>query len=76
MDKSLVFRLGTMAADVVARAGYRGFRRGKVIVVPGLRNKLGAFAVRFAPRSLVRKLVKGLQGQEPKTVPPRGTDRR
>ena len=61
MDKSLVFRLGTMGADVVARAGYRGFRRGKVIVVPGLRNKLTAFSVRLGPRSFVRKLVKRLQ---------------
>jgi short-subunit dehydrogenase len=62
MERSLLFRLGAMDAATVARRGYRGFRRGKVIVVPGLKNKLGAFAVRFAPRSFVRKLVKRLQG--------------
>ena len=33
-----------------------------VIVIPGLMNKLGAFSVRFAPRVVVRKLVKILQG--------------
>lgn len=62
MEKSLVFKLGAMDAATVARHGYRGFRRGKVIVVPGLKNKLGAFSVRLAPRSVVRKLVKRLQG--------------
>jgi short-subunit dehydrogenase len=61
MDKTLLFRLRPMDAKTVARQGYRGFRRGKVIVVPGLANKLLAFSVRFAPRSFVRKLVKGLQ---------------
>ena len=41
-----------MDAKSVARLGYRGFRRGRVIVIPGLKNKLGAFAVRLAPASL------------------------
>ena len=53
---------GTMDAKTVAQVGYRGFRRGKVIVIPGLKNKLGAFAVRLGPRFVVRKVVKWLQG--------------
>ena len=61
LDNSLLFKLGTMDAKAVAAIGYRGFRRGKVIVIPGLKNKLGAFAVRLVPRSIVRKLVKRLQ---------------
>jgi len=61
MENSLLFRLGTMDARTVAAIGYRGFRRGKVIVIPGLKNRLGAFSVRFAPRSFVRKLTKRLQ---------------
>jgi uncharacterized protein len=61
MEDALLFRLGTMDARSVALAGYRGFRRGKVIVIPGMKNKLGAFSVRFAPRIFVRKLVKRLQ---------------
>ena len=56
------FQLGEMDAKVVAREGYRGFRRGKAIVIPGLKNKLGAFAVRLGPRFVVRKVVKWLQG--------------
>ena len=62
MEKALLFRLGTMDAGLVARSGYRGFRRGKLLVVPGLTNKLGAFAVRFAPRIVARKVAKFLQG--------------
>ena len=62
MGDALLFQLGTMDAGAVARRGYRGFRRGKVIVVPGLKNKLGTLAVRLVPRRLVRKLVKRLQG--------------
>jgi short-subunit dehydrogenase len=61
MEKSLIFRLGTMQASAVAQLGYRGFRRGKVLVIPGLKNKLGAFSVRFGPRGFVRQLVKRLQ---------------
>jgi uncharacterized protein len=61
MADTLVFRLGTADAKAVAQAGYRGFRRGKVIVVPGWTNKLGAFSVRLAPRAMVRKFVKRLQ---------------
>jgi len=45
----------------VARKGYEGFRRGRLLVIPGLRNKFGTFMVRFAPRFLVRKVVKFLQ---------------
>jgi len=62
MEKSLIFKLGAMDAGTVARAGYRGFRRGKVLVIPGLKNRLGAFSVRLGPRAVVRKLVKRMQG--------------
>ncbi len=58
MDGSLLFRMGAMPAARVARAGYDGYRAGKVIVVPGLRNKLVAFSVRISPRAMVRKIVK------------------
>ena len=62
VGNALLFKMGLMDAESVARSGYRGFRRGAVIVIPGLMNKLGAFSVRFAPRVVVRKLVKILQG--------------
>ena len=61
VKSKLLFQMGMADADAVARAGYRGFRRGKLLVIPGLRNKLGVFAVRFLPRAWVRKVVKRLQ---------------
>jgi uncharacterized protein len=60
-EDTLLFRLGTMDAKRVARTGYRGFRRGKALVVSGVRNKLMVFAVRLGPRFVVRKIVKFLQ---------------
>jgi short-subunit dehydrogenase len=58
MERSLLFRLGTMNAAAVARAGYRGFRDGRALVVPGLGNRLVAFSTRFTPRFLTRRLAK------------------
>ena len=64
MEKSIIFKLGEMDAGTVAQMGYRGFRRSKVLVIPGLKNKLGVlYAVRLAPRIGIRKLVKRLLGK-------------
>ncbi|MEX0680988.1 MAG: SDR family oxidoreductase [Balneolales bacterium] len=49
-----------MPADKVARAGYRGLIKGKRVIIPGLLNKAGVFAVRFFPRSLVCILVSSM----------------
>lgn len=48
-------RLAMESAPVVA-AGLKGLDRNKAVVVPGLMNKVGAAAPRFAPRPLVRKV--------------------
>jgi uncharacterized protein len=60
MGHARLFRLGAMSAETVAKIGYRGFRRGKVIVVAGLRNWLLVQAPRVSPRFLVRKVTKAL----------------
>jgi short-subunit dehydrogenase len=60
LASSLLFKLGAMSAQQVAKAGYRGFRAGKVLVIPGLKNKLGAAIVRLVPRWVVREVVKRL----------------
>lgn len=39
-----------------AAIGYRGFRQGQAIVIPGFQNRLLAAAGRFLPRSVVRRL--------------------
>lgn len=62
MQHSFLFKLGTIDARTVARHGYQGFRKGRVVVIPGLSNRLGALSVRLAPRLVVRKIVKRLQG--------------
>lgn len=59
-DSALLFRLGTMSAERVARNGYRGFRKRRVIVVPGLGPKLLTLGVRLTPRFFVRKITKFL----------------
>ena len=50
-----------MPASEVAQAGYRGFLQGKVIVIPGVWNKIGAQSVRLSPRALVRRITHKLQ---------------
>lgn len=56
MEDSLLVALGAMDAPTVAQAGYRGFRKGKVVVVPGWTNRLTLFVERFAPRPLIRTI--------------------
>jgi short-subunit dehydrogenase len=60
MEKSLLFRSGVMDVRPVARAGYRAFRAGRPIVVPGLLNQITSFSVRFTPRWIVRKIARAL----------------
>ncbi len=55
-QNSRLFKAAAMSAEAVARAGHRAFRNGKVIELPGLRNKLLAFSVRLAPRAVARKI--------------------
>ncbi len=45
-----------MDAGEAAAAGYRGFRSGQAIVIPGWRNRLLALAGRFFPRAVVRRM--------------------
>lgn len=62
MDQSRLFRLGTMNARAVAECGVRGWLRGRVVVVPGLMNRMLVFAGRFVPRWGMRKIVKAING--------------
>ncbi len=61
MTGTLLFRMKTMTAQQVAKAGYHGFRRGKLLVVPGWTNYLGSMGVRFVPRSVARGIARRLQ---------------
>ena len=50
------------AADV-ARSGHAAMLAGKVVHVPGGRNKLLASSVRFTPRPLLRRIVHRMQAE-------------
>jgi len=43
----------TMEASRVAKHGYIGLMKGKRVIVPGLRNKIQVFLLRFIPRNLI-----------------------
>ena len=51
--QSLLQRLPMAASDRVAAAGWRGMKAGRRVVIPGVDNKLLAFAPRLVPRRLV-----------------------
>jgi short-subunit dehydrogenase len=54
------FLKSAMTADAVARIGHSAFRKGRVVAIAGLRNKIPSLAVRCIPRFIVRKVVKRL----------------
>jgi uncharacterized protein len=55
-----LFKGVVMTAEQVARIGFEGWNAGRLLVIPGIRNRIGPLAVRLAPRSLVRGTVKRL----------------
>ena len=50
----------SMSAHAVAEAGYKAMMRGKLVVIPGVHNKVGAQSIRVAPRRVVLKIVRRL----------------
>lgn len=59
MEKTSMFQNNVMGVEPVAKAGYHGFRKGQVIVTPGIRNKMTPWLIWMGPRWLVRKIAKG-----------------
>jgi short-subunit dehydrogenase len=62
VEMSRLFKFGAMAADEVARAGVDGYEAGKAVVIPGVSNRVGAWAAQLAPRAYVRRIAGKLQG--------------
>jgi short-subunit dehydrogenase len=60
LEDSLLFKVSLMDSEPVVKAGYEGFRKGKVIVIPGLKQQIVPLLNRFTPRSMVRKIAKKL----------------
>lgn len=61
LEDSKLVKAGLMDAETVARAGVEGFFAGKRVVIPGFRNRFGAFMAWLLPRGLVAKVVRNLQ---------------
>jgi len=63
MQKSRLFKLGTMNSQDVARTGYRAMMKGRSMVISGMKNWLLAESVRFAPRKMVTAIAQGLNAR-------------
>lgn len=64
MDKIPLFEtVKPHSSEAVAKKGYRAMEKGKLTVIPGVMNKLGAFLVRFLPKRVVMGVVRGLHSR-------------
>ena len=63
MEDSLLFRTGSMSAETVARLGWRGFRRGRRVIIPGWKNTLLAVLGRHLPHALSLRVTRVLHQQ-------------
>jgi short-subunit dehydrogenase len=61
MNDTKIFSANAMDVTQVAQAGFDSFENNAALVIPGIKNKFGAFLTRLVPRFVTRKLVKKLQ---------------
>ncbi|WP_442893566.1 SDR family NAD(P)-dependent oxidoreductase [Bacillus sp. 2205SS5-2] len=61
LGQSKLFKSGVMDAESVARKAYEGLKQEKTVVIPGMKNKILAKAVRLMPRSIVPSIVRKAQ---------------
>jgi short-subunit dehydrogenase len=54
---SVLFKMGAVRADAVARDAYGALMGGRVIAIQGVLNWFGVQMLRVSPRALVRRLV-------------------
>jgi short-subunit dehydrogenase len=60
-DAPMFKKMHIMDAASVAKVGYDAMLRGKVIIVPGLLNKLSALLTRLAPKTFTAKIARAAQ---------------
>ena len=65
-DTRLISGRKIMDSARVVRIGYRALMKGKTVVIPGLRNRIFAEAVRFAPRRVVTQAARYVQESDNK----------
>lgn len=61
LQKSKLFTHGAMDSKTVAQVGFAGMLAGKELVIPGIKNRIGAFATRFVPIRFAAKIAKTVQ---------------
>lgn len=57
INKSEKAKKYLMNADIVAKVGYEEFKKGKVIIIPGFKNKILVSANKILPRAISRKII-------------------
>ncbi|RCJ32029.1 short-chain dehydrogenase [Nostoc minutum NIES-26] len=62
-ESKLVTSQNVMDAETVAKISYQGLMSNKTVVVPGIKNKLLAEAVRFTPRKMVVKIARSMNSK-------------
>ncbi|MGD6794012.1 SDR family NAD(P)-dependent oxidoreductase [Metabacillus indicus] len=61
LGQSKLFKSGVMDVKEVADAAYKGLQKKQTVIIPGLKNKMLAAAVRFMPRKTVTGVVRKTQ---------------
>ncbi|MGL5351749.1 MAG: SDR family NAD(P)-dependent oxidoreductase [Clostridium sp.] len=57
IKKSESAKKNIMSAKKVAEIGYRDFKKGKTIIIPGIKNKIIVTINKFLPRVISRKII-------------------
>jgi short-subunit dehydrogenase len=60
MEDSRLFRYGLMTAEAVAQEGWKGFSRGKRVIIPGWKNKLLATLGHLTPHVISLRVIRRL----------------
>lgn len=56
IDNTLLFKIGVMQPEIVAKIGYKSMMRGKRTVTAGLYNKLLVFSAKLLPVSIINPI--------------------
>lgn len=64
LGASKLFKRGTMNAQTVVKIALDACMKGKSLVIPGWKNKLGSMAVRFVPISVAANIARMMQSPQ------------
>lgn len=64
LETSALFTHGLMDAETVATIGLDACMKGKALIIPGIKNKIGAFMTRFVSLSIAAKVARWVQSPQ------------